>query len=868
MACESHVEFPAEQAAVEGVFTALHAYIAVQTERQRNPDGAHKAERSANSRDAQAKLEKYKHLERPVIGRMTMEDGFTIIVGGAMINDEDAQLLTCDWREEFGAVFEQATSFDPMGLTLRRQFKLDERILVDFEDLFDFRESRHATPDPATATERKSRTLPSGTRKLPDKRGTLAPSNEASPQVSDFLLEALRKRRSGSMDQIVATIQAEQSRVLRTDPNTLLVIQGSPGTGKTGVGLHRASWIMFNELRRSQLRSLTNEESMLIVGPNEAFIQYIKGVLPSLGDLHVSHRSITRFGSDLDATLVESPAARQLKGEARMAGLLERGLRQRIMIPSDGLPLDDESGDMIPAEQLRELVDKFSTSTYLGGRTSFITTLTQRFSNGEPDRTDRIERLAGKVWPRLTSEDFLAEFFDSGTQLLLAAKGAFTADELVALRREKAGRRGDLQWSLEDRPLLDHVSALLNGPKRQFRHIVIDEAQDLSPMQLMLLSRRSTTGAFTVLGDVAQSTGPWSRGDWSDAFEILKTNLPTKLLTLEVGYRVPAEIMEFANKLLPLIAPDLTRPLAIRSEGIEPRVLIRPSKDGEHAIDDDDGILIAEEISGLIDEKFNVGVIAVQEDLVAIRRVLTSLGWKWGSVGDSSDLHSAIVTLTPQEAKGLEFDATVVINPQAIVSSGHDGLRLLYVALTRATQRLSVVLNADGALLPDDLPGTLKSAESSRQPRPITNVEAIPGMNDAVLNLARLIQANVDDGISINAFEDLVRAAIRLGDRDDLGSTEPQSLLRGDSPASSETELADLNDTWLLHFKNYPTAAQEAFSDGQFVRLDRSTADFQVPLNQLEAANEQKPYLTSSLEAILRRTTKVSFVIAPSEGEH
>ena len=868
MAATRRIELSTEKEAVEYVFAALDAYIAQQGERQRNPDGAHRAERTANSRDAQAKLEKYQGLQNPVIGRMTTADGFDLIVGDEEIHDQDNKTITCSWKSDFGATYYEATPTDPMGLTLRRQFKLDDRTLLDYEDLFDYRKGRPISPEPTTSADPTDGSLPSGAVKSPDAAEALTPAiSETSPKVSDFLLDALRKRRSGSMAQIVATIQAEQSRVLRTDPNTLLIIQGSPGTGKTVVGLHRASWILFNELRRTEVRALTNEEPMLIVGPNEAFIQYIKDVLPRLGDLHVAHRSITSFGKEVDASLIEIPHTRKLKGEARMAGLLERGLRQRIVVPSGGLQLDEDGNDVIPEEDLKELVDQLSNSSYLGDRTSFVSTLTRRFANGDPDRANRIERLAGRVWPSFTAEEFLAGFFGSGTQLLLAANGNFTTDELLALRRERPGRRTALQWSLDDRPLLDHVNALLSGPQPQYRHIIVDEAQDLSPMQLMLLSRRSTTGAFTILGDVAQSTGPWSRGDWNDARQLLQTKLPTKLLTLEVGYRVPVEIMEFANQLLPVIAPDLEFPMAIRSEGVQPKVLLRAATAEQHPIDDDDGILIAEEISNLIDEGFNVGVIALQEDLLAIQRVLTSLGWKWGTVGDETGLHSTIVTLTPQEAKGLEFDATVVVNTGAIARSGHDGLRLLYVALTRATQRLTVVLNADGTLVPSDLVDAARAAHPLPSTRSALTHTALNGIDAAVLDLARFIQTNVDEGISILAFDQLVRVALRLGKPELLAATEPLGLLEENSRLGEDAELLQLNEGWLLHFENYPPAAQEAFKDGAFARLQGGEAEFHVPSHQLIAAIEQKPHLTSSVEAILGRTTKVSYVALPSETE-
>ena len=917
-------ELPLEQRAIDTVFDAIETTCERLEDRIENPQGTNKADVRAARNEAQGELEHLRGIDDPIFGRLTFDDGETFVVGETVIYDAERHPLMINWRAKKAAPYFLSSPEDHMGLRLRRQFRIHGRTLVAYEDRLDLRPERPTTtsklPDrDATPTEVVEPPLPAASGAKTPEPATAAPTSEAQPphrsdedqtegevtapvptpaygelndeEPSDFLLDELKKKRSGEMEQIVATIQREQFLALRTEPNRVLVIQGGPGTGKTVIGLHRASWILFNELQRETSAVAVNEQPMLVVGPTTSFIDYIRNVLPKLGDRGVAHRAITAFGDDVDAAVEDSLQTTQIKGQARMAGLLDRGLRNRIVIPSEGVALGGPDNLVIPHGELEELRSQVDGSTYNGGRSSFLGTLHQRYDPATKDAHKIIERAVNRIWPKLTAQEFLSQFFGNADQLLEASEDAFSVADLNALRRPTPGRIKEAVWSTADRPLLDHVAARIDGAPRIYRHMIVDEAQDLSPMQLRMLGRRSLTGAFTVLGDIAQSTGLWARSSWDDVVEHLESDLESTVLTLEIGYRVPSEIMKLANALLPAIAPGVAIPSSVRAEGVAPRFeRVRPEPSGAL-----DPMALAFATVSAIEElrsgAFGIGVIAQEAELTHIREVLTELEIAWSSPDAPLGLHAEVVTLTPAEAKGLEFDATVVVDPHGIVESGADGGRLLYIALTRPIRRLTVVYSGTSPLpnlepLPSDVdpPTSLPEVESVEATR---TSEDLAWLEPWAVALAGEVQDLVARGASADLLTNSIYAILRFGrslfqnsssdDRDE-GDDGNRGLPSGNgggrppgggNPASvaadpDDESLEELNRAFSVYYDQMESRAKDALKGGLFVALTGDRATFQVSSpDQLRRAQAWRTLLNFTLQSILGRRATVEVSTPP-----
>jgi hypothetical protein len=485
------------------------------------------------------------------------------------------------------------------------------------------------------------------------------------------------------MGDIVRTIKAAQHRVFRAGLDQLLVVQGGPGTGKTVVALHRVSWLLYNH------RDTLRPSDVLVVGPNPTFVRYIRNVLPSLGDRDVQQLPLAALGPEVRLGRVEPPEVVALKGSARMAGLLDRALAQRVSMPAGLGPLELPVGNRVVRFDRRTVqaeLDRLASSPYAVGRQAlreFLVRGVRQEANPEA-RADVADPLLDRIWPQFTAPAFLRDLLNSEQRLLRAAGDHFTAREVVALRRRAADRLSEERWSLADVALLDHVQARMTGqPPRRFRHVVVDEAQDLSPMQLASIGRRSEAHSMTVLGDIAQSTGPWARDSWDDVVTALGGGRHVERTELAVGYRVPRQAYEVAARLLPSAAPGVRAPRVVR-EGPMPAFLRV-----------DDGAAratrVVEQAMAFAGRGLLVGVIrpeAVAEELAA---ALTARDVRW-SDASTEGLAVGINVLTPDEAKGLEFDAVVVVEPELIAGGGgRAGLRSLYVALTRTTRYLTVV---------------------------------------------------------------------------------------------------------------------------------------------------------------------------------
>src|SRR6266545_2068019 len=279
----------------------------------------------------------------------------------------------------------------------------------------------------------------------------------------------------------------------------------------------------------------------------------------------------------------------------------------------------------------------------------------------------------------MSAPAFLRGLLGSKARLAAAAAGELTAAEAALLHRRGADRLSREVWSAADLPLLDEAEDLLNGPPQRFRHIVVDEAQDLSPMQLRAVARRSVTGSLTVVGDLAQSTGAWARDSWDDVLRYLPARQPSTITALRYGYRVPRRVYDFAAAVLPVAAP-----------GVAPATVVRegPADPGIHRVDADVRAARAVEVArGHAEAGHFVGIVCPPSCRAELEAALAAAGVTWSG----AELAAPVNVVAPREAKGLEFDAVVVLEPEDIVAGDPQGLRMLFVALTRTTKFLDVV---------------------------------------------------------------------------------------------------------------------------------------------------------------------------------
>ena len=580
-------------------------------------------------------------------------------IGKGAIWGDDNDLVVVNWQAPIAAPFYTATPDEPEGLDSRRLYRCSGNQIREIEDLM-FREVARAIAD----------------------------GEEPEPVLTDALLDSLGSSRSGELGDIVATIQASQYDVISRPLDQLLVVQGGPGTGKTVVGLHRVSWLLFNRRDRLEARDV------LIVGPNPAFVHYISSVLPSLGDEAVVQLPLRSLGPRVRIGRVDPPALRRLKGDRRLLRLVLRGLRHHqrveatpVEITVDGRQLELDGRRI--ATRARQLAGRPHNEAYRMLRAFVVAEATAALGRvGATDVTVQgasareVDNYLDRVWPNLTPQAFLVELLSSRRQLLAAGAGTLSEVELDLLALPTDARVSTWQWSADDMPLLDAADALLNGVRATYEHIVVDEAQDLSPMQLESIRRRSRAGSMTVLGDLAQGTSPWAHQSWDEIVAVLRhERVAAETVELTYGYRLPAEVHEVAMRLLPEAAPGLSHPRALRSSGHEVVVAA--------AVDDDD--VVAATVSA-IDAASGAGIVGVITAPSLRSRLVTGLdaaGVAWAP--ELRPAAAPVVLLTPDEAKGLEFDVVVAVEPAAVVEGTEHGLRSLFVALTRCTSRLVIV---------------------------------------------------------------------------------------------------------------------------------------------------------------------------------
>jgi DNA helicase IV len=611
------------------------------------------------------------------------EGGDSFYIGRIAVADETQEPLVVDWRAPVAEPFYRATGRAPMGLVRRRHFATRGRKLLGIEDEL-FGEGADLLA------------------------GGLAVSDDGSRvRGHGSLIAALEEARTGRLSDIVATIQGEQDEVIRSPLPGVLVVQGGPGTGKTVVALHRAAYLLYT------YRFPLEGQGVLVVGPNRLFLGYIERVLPSLGEAGVELAVLADLVDNVRVSGRDTPATARIKGDARMSKVLakairdrERGLREPLRVPYGLQTL------VVPAKRTAEIVAdaRRRFRVHNAGRRFVETQLFQALAevSRTPTTADEIRERARtapevrealeRMWPVLTPAQLLHDLFGSRPLIDLAAGKHLSDDERAALTRPRQDDVDAVVWTHDDVPLLDEARALL-GPTRRRRsgngtdpdeirtygHIVVDEAQDMSPMQLRMLDRRSLNGSMTVVGDIAQATGVWAHRNWDEILEHLPQRRPPERAELSIGYRIPGPTMDLAAKVLAVAAPDLDPPDSVRQSGDEPRLI---DAGGLDALADRVAAVALEEREAV--DPGTVAIIAPSTLVDDVAAALTRAGVDYGRAARNG--LEAQVTLVPVSlVKGLELDAAVVVEPAAIVDEEAQGMRALYVALTRATRRLAVV---------------------------------------------------------------------------------------------------------------------------------------------------------------------------------
>ena len=572
-------------------------------------------------------------------------------VGRRHVRDAAGDPVVIDWRAPIARAFYRATPADRMNVRLRRRFGFAAGELTSFED-------EHLD------------------------RG------ESLGLASELLREEIERPRVGPMRDIVATIQPDQDEYVRADLDISLCIQGAPGTGKTAVGLHRAAYLLYTypeRLRRS---------GVLVVGPNDAFLHYIGQVLPSLGEVGITQSTIAGLLAR-SAHAHEPTDLAVLKGDARMAEVLRRAVLSHVAKPTeDVVAIVGTKRYRIGAHHLRRYVDDARRALGTGlrwtvARERLRTQVAEDVRRQREDaggaptdaetarvaRSQAVREWLDAVWPELSATSLLIRLYAEPEFLAACARGVLDEAECAALQRAAPRTAKSAKWTTADVVLLDELDALLHGTET-FVHAVVDEAQDLSAMQCRAVARRCPLGSVTVLGDLAQATTPWALGSWTDTLEHLGHE--AKVQPLTVGYRVPGEVLELANRLLPHIAADVPPATSVRHGAGSLSFAAR-------------GDLLAAVGTALAVEG-SVGVIVAD---AAARPILTDLRAAGIDAHLLDEEVDPRVTLVPASvAKGLEFDTVLLIEPAQIVAaepSRIDGLRRLYVVLTRAVSRLAVL---------------------------------------------------------------------------------------------------------------------------------------------------------------------------------
>jgi len=707
----------------------LEAEHQLEAVRRSTPGGTHqnRSERDAFARIYEDRVSQLRQIdERLAFGRLEMAapDGAELhYIGRIGLRDADQRPILLDWRVPQAKAFYQATAATPLGARSRRHLQSKGREIVRIDDeIFD---------------------------------RDLLEGDVSSLQGEAALLATLTAQRTGRMTDIVATIQAEQDAIIRSELAGTLVVQGGPGTGKTAVALHRAAYLLYS------YRDRLATSGVLIVGPSRSFLQYIEAVLPSLGETGVVLASVGQLFPGMDVAAEDRAEVAAIKGSLEMADLLARAVRSRQVVPSEPQVVD-VNGELltVPVQLVQHAMQRAwdTKKPHNLARVAFnkaalsalsrILAVQLREHGNTIEESDQawlredlrtahdVKVLLNTAWIPLTPQKLLQDLYARPNWLASLTPG-WSPEQRAALARDR-----DAPFTVSDVALLDEAAELLgeadtgaDAEKRErkaqrkrdienaeqairnmdvaglvdaetlaagfeaavdrgttaeraaadrewtYGHVVVDEAQELSPMQWRVLMRRNPLKSFTIVGDVAQASAAAGTTSWEGALHP-HVGDNWRLEELTVNYRTPAQISDVAESMAIAHSVNITRSRAVR-EGEWPVVVSTVAELGP-------GTVAAVRADRDISADGALAIIASDSILPTIYADLVQA---FGSeVGRGAvGLLRPIAVLTPQEAKGLEFDSVVVVEPQLIIDEIARGAAALYVAMTRSTQRLTLV---------------------------------------------------------------------------------------------------------------------------------------------------------------------------------
>ncbi len=647
----------------------------------------------------------------------------TLYIGRIGLRDEEYEPRLIDWRAPAARPFYAATPKDPEGLVRRRHIYTRNRTVTSVDDeVFDL--DRLSEPD----------------------RQTL--SGEA------MLIASVTAGRTGRMTDVVATIQAEQDRVIRSALQGVLVVQGGPGTGKTVAALHRAAYLLYTH------RQTLERRGVLVIGPNTTFLRYISQVLPSLGETDVVLSSVAELFPGVKAAPDDDAEAAVIKGDPKMVHVLRRAVRDLERVPPADLEITVDGVRMtLPRDVCLRARDRARAlrKPHNVARKLFVTELLGALARAESATLDRpfdpddlpyararlwdeppVRAAFDALWPFLTPQRLVAGLLAEEAALRRAAPDLSSAERAVVLRPAAPDA-----WTVADVPLLDEAAQLLGtddsaekarrraadrerraeeryarevleitglagqnfidaatladwnrdpgqqlttaerawaDPSWAYGHVIVDEAQELSAMAWRMVMRRIPGRSMTVVGDIAQRGSAAGARSWAQMLDpYVRGRWREELLT--INYRTPAEIMAVAADVLAAVAPSEKPPESVREEGTPPRAV--------RGLD-----AVASVVSADLAEMGEEGRLAVIAPTARMRELAQAL--PAAVPADRAEvLESPVALLTVGQAKGLEFDRVVLVDPAGILAQSPAGGHDLYVAITRATHRLTVVYDAD-----------------------------------------------------------------------------------------------------------------------------------------------------------------------------
>jgi DNA helicase IV len=690
--------------------------------------------------------------ESLVFGRIDRLGPEVFHIGRLAVADENQEPLVVDWRAPVAEPFYRATGAQPMGLTRRRHFLTEGRRVLDLEDeVFDYPgpgeeqggEGADAGDAVADGGERPaevglgvglsgSATLLAalGRSRTGRMRDIVATVQREQDEIIRSPLGGVLVVQGGpgTGKTAVALHRAayllytyrfplESQGVLVVGPNPLFlryIEHVLPSLGETGVEMStvgrlyspvaatgvddRATATLKADARMARFvaRAVTSRERPLR-RPVEVPYGPVVLTLSPADSADIVAAAKRRAGThNARRRIVEQLLWRHLHGHLLQA----RGRRRTQEVattPATSFATDDEWRSMTEEDDLGDV-----------GPLPDAEEITAPELGRELRRVPAVAGALDRMWPVLSATELLHDLFGAPPLIELAGRGLFTPEEQARLARPRSLSTDAVDWTEADLALLDEARALLGAPRRrpatdrrdadgageedgprQYGHIVVDEAQDLTPMQWRMVSRRSLSSSMTIVGDIAQATGPWPLGSWSDALRHLPTRRGSNVVELTVNYRTPSEIMDLASRVLEAAAPGMVAPQSVRGTGIPPRIVATDPESRGAAV----ARVVTGEAAEVADESApvgTVGVICPPSLLGATSAALADAGVAFGTL-EAGALDDTVTVVAITAAKGLEFDSVIVVEPARIVAEAPQGLRALYVALTRATRRLTIV---------------------------------------------------------------------------------------------------------------------------------------------------------------------------------